>query len=373
MAGIRKFASKVDLTKNELLNAVIQNLASAPGAPKGGQIYYDTTLKEFGFYNGTEWVYTTADTETEATETVFGVIKLAGDLKGGSASSPVVSNLHLAADTSIGHKLTSVTDPTEAQDAATKKYVDSKVVGLSWKSPVEAATTVALTGPEVSGETIKSTSNEALVIDAITVKVGARVLIKNQAASKNDGIYEVVKAGSGGEKWEIKRTTDANTTALLQDATLFAEKGTANEGHEFTQTGTVTEVGTTNQVWVEVQSGLAIITEATYLERSGNELKIKPVTANQAVVPAEGAISAAIRGNARVALFAFQLAAGITELELEHKLKTYQPQVQAQVSSAEKPGEPIELAWEPSGEEKIKITFPEAPAAKTIYFTSIVG
>jgi hypothetical protein len=126
-------------------------------------------------------------------------------------------------------------------------------------------------------------------------------------------------------------------------------------------------------VWVEFQSGLSIVTEATYLERSGSELKIKPVTANQAVVPAEGAISAAIRGNGRVANFAFQLKAAVTELELEHNLATYQVHVQVQVSNAGKPGEPEELAWEPSGANKIKITWPVAPAAKTVLFCSIVG
>src|ERR1035441_1389310 len=145
-SGIRKFASKVDLTKNELLNAIVQNLASAPSEPKAGQIYYDTTLKEFGYYNGTEWVY--SSTLAEATETVFGGIKLAEDLKGGTAAKPKVSGLHLTADTSIGHKLTEVTDPTGAQDAATKKYVDAKASGMSWKVPVAAATTAVLRSEE---------------------------------------------------------------------------------------------------------------------------------------------------------------------------------------------------------------------------------
>jgi hypothetical protein len=44
-----------------------------------------------------------------------------------------VVNLRLAADTAISHKLTSVTDPTSAQDAATKKYVLAAPTGAMTK------------------------------------------------------------------------------------------------------------------------------------------------------------------------------------------------------------------------------------------------
>jgi hypothetical protein len=375
MAGIRKFGSKVDLQQNELLNAVIQILAGAPGTPKEGQIYFDSTKHQFGYYNGTEWVY--GATVAEATEAATGTIKLAEDLKGGTAAAPKVSGLHLTADTAIGHRLTTVTDPTEAQDAATKKYVleqiSAKLAGLNWKEVVRLTTAAALPACTPEGEALKSTGKELLEVDGVAAEVGDRILVKNQVAAKDDGIYSVVKIGSGAEFWELKRTADANTTKLLQDAAVFTAVGTANLGHEFIQTAKVTTVGTTNQTWVEFQSGLTLTTEATYLERSSNELKIKKVTANQAVVPAEGAISAAIRGNGRVANFAFQLKAGVTELELEHVLETYQVQVTVQANNAGKPGEPIELAWEPTTENKIKITWPVAPAATTVYFVSIVG
>jgi len=45
----------INLNKNELQNAVIQNLATAPASPLAGQIYFNTTDDKLYFYDGTVW------------------------------------------------------------------------------------------------------------------------------------------------------------------------------------------------------------------------------------------------------------------------------------------------------------------------------
>ena len=73
------FLNNIDLVKNQLLNAVFQNLATAPTSPKEGQFYYNTTDKKMFYYNGTAWVDTTYLLPI-ASATVLGGVKVGSGL-----------------------------------------------------------------------------------------------------------------------------------------------------------------------------------------------------------------------------------------------------------------------------------------------------
>lgn len=56
-----KYLTSIDLTKNQILNVAIQNLASAPASPVTGQVYFNTTDARMYFYDGTQWVDMSGD------------------------------------------------------------------------------------------------------------------------------------------------------------------------------------------------------------------------------------------------------------------------------------------------------------------------
>ena len=71
----RKFVVGIDLLQNELINARVVNLGTAPSTPVEGQIYFNNTAgnKILYFYNGTEWIPASGSLEViqDAINTTF--------------------------------------------------------------------------------------------------------------------------------------------------------------------------------------------------------------------------------------------------------------------------------------------------------------
>lgn len=148
-----KYLNNVDLTKNELQNAVIQVLATAPSGPVEGQVYYDSTDDVIKFYDGTAWVSAGGDlTEiTTATTDQLTITDGQGPIPNIDIVTAAVTNagVELATGdqiydfvtTGINARIQNVTDPTGAQDVATKNYVDTVATGLlEYKGSYDAST-----------------------------------------------------------------------------------------------------------------------------------------------------------------------------------------------------------------------------------------
>jgi hypothetical protein len=166
-------------------------------------------------------------------------------------------------------KITSLADPTNAQDAATKAYVDAARSGLDVKQSARVATTgnITLSGTQT--------------IDGVAVSAGDRVLVKNQSTAADNGIY-VVAAGS----WA--RATDADSDAEVTPGMFtFIEEGTANadSGWVLSTNATIT-LGTTGLTFAQF-SGAGSITAGDGLTKTGNQLDVVTASSSRIVVNAD--------------------------------------------------------------------------------------
>ena len=195
-------------------------------------------------------------------------------------------------------RITGLADPTAAQEAATKNYVDTRVdslsQGLDVKASVRAATTLSIT---LSG---------TQTIDGVALSAGDRVLVKNQTTASANGIY-VVAAGA----WS--RSTDADANADVTSGMFtFVEEGTANanSGWILITDGTIA-LGTT-ALSFEQFSGAGQITAGNGLSKSGNTLTVVSANTDNITVGAGGINLAAVTLSTGSATAGISFVASVT-------------------------------------------------------------
>lgn len=148
-----------------------------------------------------------------------------------------------AAQSMGSNRLTNLADPSNAQDAATKAYVDALIQGFDWKQSVRAATTTA--------GSLSTSFAAGQAIDGVTLVAGDRILVKNQANGAENGIYVVNPTGSP------TRAQDANSSAdMTAGVTVFISEGSTQGNSSWSLTSDdPVSLGTTLIEFTQVAGG----------------------------------------------------------------------------------------------------------------------
>ena len=191
-----------------------------------------------------------------------GVHGVTGDVVG-TSDDQELTNKDLGTGTALtadlnanNNKITGLAAPVDANDAATKAYVDAVSEGLHVHASVKAATT----GNVNLGSGIAA-------VDGVTINNGDRVLVRAQTNAAQNGIY--VSNGT-----TLSRAADYDSAAEIKTGDfVFVDQGTTYANSGFVQTEIVATVGTDNIAWTQF-SGAGTFLAGDGLTLDGNEFNV---------------------------------------------------------------------------------------------------
>lgn len=269
----RRFATDIDLLGFSILNAMMNPVSSDPtglGTGQAGRLWFNTTTAKLMYWNGTAAIDMLARAAHTGTQTASTISDLAATVQAYRLDQFAAPNTDLSV---ASHRLTNVTDPSGAQDAATKNYVDTQLSGLTSGQTLKGSVRVAAT----SNVNISSAPS---TIDGVTMATNDVVLLTAQTTGSQGGPYVYNGSGSAmtratnwdtsgeavlGSYWIVREGTNADTFALMTNDTAitlgtttptFVFRGAA--GATYSVNGGLTLSGTT----ISVNPGTGILAPA---------------------------------------------------------------------------------------------------------------